>query len=143
MNWEDSKNYLNEQYKAGIEKETLDRINEFFKDYDKDNYKLIKKEYLAAALRRFIFRYLLEKRADVEISETQLISQLARNDIWKPNLTVDQERFDSELYQLSLVLKVNQAYEYFNLLGGDKLDTNFEKYEQNSNEKEKIEEETI
>lgn len=143
MNWEDSKNYLNEQYKAGIEKETLDRINEFFKDYDKDNYKLIKKEYLAAALRRFIFRYLLEKRADVEISETQLISQLARNDIWKPNLTDDQERFDSELYQLSLVLKVNQAYEYFNLLGGDKLDTNFEKYEQNSNEKEKIEEETI
>ena len=143
MNWEDSKNYLNEQYKAGIEKETLDRIKEFFKDYDKDNYKLIKKEYLAAALRRFIFRYLLEKRADVEISETQLISQLARNDIWKPNLTVDQERFDSELYQLSLVLKVNQAYEYFNLLGGDKLDTNFEKYEQNSNEKEKIEEETI
>ena len=143
MNWEDSKNYLNEQYKAGIEKETLDRINEFFKDYDKDNYKLIKKEYLSAALRRFIFRYLLEKRADVEISETQLISQLARNDIWKPNLTDDQERFDSELYQLSLVLKVNQAYEYFNLLGGDKLDTNFEKYEQNSNEKEKIEEETI
>lgn len=143
MNWEDSKNYLNEQYKAGIEKETLDRIKEFFKDYDKDNYKLIKKEYLAAALRRFIFRYLLEKRADVEISETQLISQLARNDIWKPNLTDDQERFDSELYQLSLVLKVNQAYEYFNLLGGDKLDTNFEKYEQNSNEKEKIEEETI
>ena len=47
------------------------------------------------------------------------------------------------LYQLSLFLKVNQAYEYFNLLGGDKLDTNFEKYEQNSNEKEKIEEETI
>ena len=32
MNWEDSKNYLNEQYKAGIEKETLDRINEFSVD---------------------------------------------------------------------------------------------------------------
>lgn len=105
MNWEDSKNYLNEQYKAGIEKETLDRINEFFKDYDKDNYKLIKKEYLAAALRRFIFRYLLEKRADVEISETQLISQLARNDIWKPNLTDDQERFDSEFISIEFGFK--------------------------------------
>ena len=137
MNWEDSKNNLNEQYKAEIEKEKLDRINEFFKDYDKDNDKLIKKEYLASALRRFIFRYLSGKRADVDISETQqLIAQLARNDLWKLNLTDDQERFDSELYQLSFDLKVNQAYEYYNLLGGDKLDTNFEKCEQNSNEKE-------
>ena len=139
LNWEESKNNLNEQYKAEIEKEKLDKINEFFKDYDKDNDKLIKKEYLAAALRRFIFRYLSGKRSDVDISETQgLIAQLTRNDLWKLNLTDDQERFNSELYQLSFDLKVNQAYEYYNLLGGDKLDTNFEKCENDLKENNEI-----
>ena len=135
LNWEESKNNLNEQYKVEIEKEKLEQMNEFFKDYDRENEKLIKKEYLAAALRRFIFRYLSGKRADVDVNETQeLISQLTRNDLWKLNLTDDQDRFNSELFQLGFGLKVNQAYEYYNLLGGDKLDTNFEKIDNNINQ---------
>ena len=109
--WEESKNNLNEQYKAEIEKEKAEQINEFFKNYNIDNDKLIKKEYLAAAIRRFISRYLSGKRADVDVNESQdLISQLTRNDLWKLNLTDDQDRFNSDLYQLSFGLKVNQAY---------------------------------
>jgi len=132
--WEETKNNLNEQYKAEIVKEKADEINEFFKNYNKDNDKLIKKEYLAAAIRRFISRYLSGKRADVDINETQdLIVQLSRNDLWKLNLTDDQDRFNSDLFQLSFGLKVNQAYEYYELLGGDKLDTNFEANQNENN----------
>ena len=134
LSWEETKNNLNEQYKAEIEKEKEDEINEFFKNYNKDNDKLIQKEYLAAAIRRFISRYLSGKRADVDINEAQdLIVQLTRNDLWKLNLTDDQDRFNSELYPLSFGLKVNQAFKYYELLGGDKLDTNFERNEINEN----------
>ena len=86
---------------------------------------------MAAAIRRFISRYLSGKRADFDISETQDLSvQLTRNDLRKLNLTDEQDRFNSELYQL-FRLKVNQAYKYYELLGGDKLDTNFERNEIN------------
>lgn len=135
--WEESKNNLNEQYKAEIEKEKAEQINEFFKNYNIDNDKLIKKEYLAAAIRRFISRYLSGKRADVDVNESQdLISQLTRNDLWKLNLTDDQDRFNSDLYQLSFGLKVNQAYQYYELLGGDQIDTNFETNQNENNTRE-------
>ena len=139
--WEESKNNLNEQYKTKIPPEKIEIINEFFNNYNKENDKLIKKEYLAAAIRRFISRYLSGKRADVDINESQdLLIQLARNDLWKFNLTDDQDRFSSELYQLGFELKVEHAYEYYELLGGDKLDTNFERNEQPESKQNEINE---
>lgn len=92
---------------------------------------------MAAAIRRFISRYLSGKRADVDVNESQdLISQLTRNDLWKLNLTDDQDRFNSDLYQLSFGLKVNQAYQYYELLGGDQIDTNFETNQNENNIRE-------
>ena len=77
---------------------------------------------MASALRRLISRYLAGKRGDTDIKEDQeLIQQIGRNDLWEKNI-IEVEDFQTEIYSLTFNLKVSQAYEYLEILGGDSLD---------------------
>ena len=119
--WKETKENINEQYKEKIENNKKIEINAFFKNYN-ENKKLIKKKDLASALRRLISRYLAGKRGDTDIKEDQeLIQQMTRNDLWEKNI-IDVEDFQTEIYSLTFNLKVSQAYEYLEILGGDSLD---------------------
>ena len=119
--WKETKENINEQYKEKIENNKKVEINSFFKNYN-EKEKLIKKKDLASALRRLISRYLAGKRGDTDIKEDQeLIQQITRNDLWEKNI-IDVEDFQTEIYSLTFNLKVSQAYEYLEILGGDSLD---------------------
>ena len=118
--WKEMKETLNNQYQDNIDNNKRMEIIQFFKDYNKNNDKLITKSDLAAALRRFISRYLAGKRGDTDIDEKQkLIGHIIRNDLWELNIIKNEEKFQNEIYSLTFDLKVSQAYEFYKVLGED------------------------
>ena len=118
--WKETKENINEQYKEKIDNNKRLEIIKFFQNYNNNNDKLITKKNLAAAIRRFISRYLGGKRGDSDINENQeLIGQIIRYDLWELNIIKNEEKFQSEIYSLNFDLKVSQAYEFYKILDED------------------------
>ena len=116
------KENINEQYKEKIDENKKKEIVNYFKEYNYNNDKLISKNDLAGAIRRFISRYLVGKRGDTEIDEKQkLIQQITRNDLWELYIVKNENIFQSEIYSLCFDLNVSQAYEFYEILGEDEL----------------------
>ena len=73
---------------------------------------------LAAAVRRFISRYLVGKRQDIDIDETRDLSfELTRYDLWSEKIVkLDnfEESITNKLYEFKL--KVGQAYDFYQII---------------------------
>ena len=124
---------LQNEYRAEIPFKITQKIKQ--KLFEQRNpYDKITIGDLAAAVRRFISRYLVGKRQDIDIDEKRdLAFELTRNDLWEEKI-VKLEKFD-ELISIQLNefnLKVGQAYSFYQIIAGeDKI--GIPNYEINSN----------
>ena len=124
---------LQNEYRAEIPFKITQKIKQ--KLFEQRNpYDKITIGDLASAVRRFISRYLVGKRQDIDIDEKRdLAFELTRNDLWEEKI-VKLEKFD-ELISIQLNefnLKVGQAYSFYQIIAGeDKI--GIPNYEINSN----------
>ena len=124
---------LQNEYRVQIPFEKIQLIREklFGQKNPYDKYSL---GDLAAAVRRFITRYLVGKRQDIDIAETRDLSfELTRNDLWSEKIAKLDNLEELISIQLSeFNLKVGQAYAFYQIIAEeDKIGIN--NYEINKN----------
>ncbi len=125
--WESLKENLVGDYLQKIDPVWAGKIIKHFNNIEKNQDKIIKRIIFCTALRRFISRYLTGKRGENEINENNtLLNEIVRPELWKPLFT-ELDNFETEIAEIMSVmtdeydgtLKVGQAFELYNLLGGD------------------------
>ena len=122
---------LRDYYKKPIEEEKSKNILKLFED---KTFKVITKVHLASACRKLISRYLVSTRDDTDYSENnKLVLYLDRDEVWtelwkeKDKLNEEEKNMEEEKFKEDLEilrkeeLILGQAYELYNLLGGDKI----------------------
>ena len=135
---------LQPEYKKEIDKKVIEDIkNKFQIKIEKD--KLPWKE-LAAAIRRFISRYLVGERQTTDIDESlELAFQLTRRDLWG-EICGKLENLESLIFGKinEFKLKVGQAFNLYEIIGEEDKNTikNIEKVDEVKKE-EKTNEENI
>ena len=120
--YEDFKNNTDDDYKKNLSEEKVKSINNYFTEKEKENGYLITKIVLSGAVRKFISRILTGKRDDLEINpDFELFSYLEyKEDIWNSEV-FNNNHFSDEISQLSsLDIHVNNAINFYDVLGGDK-----------------------
>ena len=125
--WDSFKENLVGDYLLKIDDVWGKKILKYFNEIDKNPGKIIKKDIFCSAIRRFISRYLTGKRGENEINENNtLLNEILRPELWKPFFT-ESDSFEIEIGEMMSILtdefegslKVGQALELYNLLGGD------------------------
>jgi len=125
--WDSFKENLVGDYLQKIDDVWGKKIQKYFNDIDKNPGKIIKKNIFCSAIRRFISRYLTGKRGENEINENNtLVNEILRPELWKPFFT-ESDSFEMEIGEIMSILthefegslKVGQALELYDLLGGD------------------------
>ena len=125
--WDSYKDNLVGDYLQKIDDVWGKKIIGHFNKFQYNPGKIIRKSTFCTALRRFISRYLTGKRGEHEINENNtLANEILRPELWKPFFT-ESESFELEMAEIMSVmtdefdgtLKVGQALELYNLLGGD------------------------
>ena len=125
--WDSFKENLVGDYLQKIDDVWGKQIKKYFNDIDKNPGKIIKKDIFCCAIRRFISRYLTGKRGENEINENNtLLNEILRPELWKPFFT-ESDSFEMEIGEIMSILthefegslKVGQALELYDLLGGD------------------------
>ena len=125
--WDSFKENLVGDYLQKIDEAWGNKIKTYFDNIKNNTNKIIKAIDLCTALRRFISRYLTGKRGENEINENNtLLNEILRPELWKPFFT-ESDSFEIEISEIMSVmtdqydgsLKVGQALELYNLLGGD------------------------
>ena len=125
--WDSYKENLVGDYLQKIDAAWGKKIIDYFNSVQYNPGKIIKRITFNTALRRFISRYLAGKRGENEINENNtLANEILRPELWKPFFT-ESESFEVEIAEIMSVmtdefdgsLKVGQALELYNLLGGD------------------------
>ena len=125
--WDSFKENLVGDYLQKIDDVWGKKIKKYFDDIEKNPGKIIKKDNFCCALRRFISRYLTGKRGENEINENNtLLNEIIRPELWKPYFT-ESDSFETEIAEIMSImtdqydgsLKVGQALELYNILGGD------------------------
>ena len=112
-----SKN-LKDDYKIDLEKSTIEKINNYFKNgYEKK----IGKINLASACRKLISRYLISSRSDNDINPENLLSlYLDKPDLWDLEIMKEPDIFELELNEIKeFKIKVNQAFKLCILLDSE------------------------
>ena len=131
--WEQIKENLIDKFKKQINDDKQKLIDNYFKT---NNF--FKRTELASSIRKFISRYLIGNRNQSEINEDKMLfDYLNRIDLWERN--IKEPNFDKNYLFLSeLKITVGEAYNFYDILGGDKqsLDLNVE--ENKANRKNKI-----
>ena len=111
---------VNEEYKKKIEKSETNKILNYFENGEK---KLIDKMLLATTVRRLISRFLSGKRGENEIKEDEnlLYFLQAKEEFWNKEIFNNPE-FDNEFENMisAFEVKVNEAIDFYEVLGGDK-----------------------
>ena len=136
---------VSDDYKKEIEREQIEKINEYF---SQENNKLIKKILLASKVRKFISRFLSGKRGENEIKEDENLLYFiqVKEEFWEKEI-FNNPKFDEEFENMvnAFDIKVNQSISFYNVLGGDKEllgDKNeFEDKDDNEEKDEEINEE--
>jgi hypothetical protein len=112
---------LQQEYKKEIPKELQEKIKEKLLKSEKNaenNEFVITVSQLAAAIRRFISRYLAGKRESVDIDDKRdLVFDLTRIDLWEEKIgRLDnlEELLFSQIGEFKLV--AGQAYEFYKLI---------------------------
>ena len=125
--WDSFKENLVGDYLQKIDDVWGKKIKAYFVNKENDDGKIIKRIIFCTALRRFISRYLTGKRGENEINENNtLLNEILRPELWKPYFT-ESDSFEIEIAEMMNImtdqydgsLKVGQALELYNLLGGD------------------------
>ena len=123
---------LQPEYKIEIDKKVIEDIEKKFQ-IKVENDDLPWKE-LAAAIRRFISRYLVGERQTTDIDESlELAFQLTRRDLWG-EICGKLENFESLIFGKinEFKLKVGQAFNLYEIIGEEDKNTikNIEKVEE-------------
>ena len=110
-------NTLNQEYREEIPNDLKIKIKEKLLKSNEEN-EIIKVNQIAAAVRRYMSRYLVGKRDDVELNEKrELIYDLSRIDLWEEKIgkleNLD-ELLSSKLYEFKI--KIGQVYEFYKLI---------------------------
>ena len=107
---------LQPEYKKSINDETKEKIKKKLFNEENQNYSI---KDLAAALRRFISRYLAGTRQEVEIDEKRVLYfELTRLDLWEEKfgkLDNLEELIANQLEEFQL--KVGQAFALYEIIG--------------------------
>ena len=114
------KKNIDPHYKSeqGINKEKIEKIEKYFNDGNA----FINKVFLATAIRRFISRYLVGLREDMQTNCTNpLFSYLEiKEDCWDFELTRNKNLFTSSIEEFKKSdISVNEGLKLYELLGGD------------------------
>ena len=124
---------LQPEYKCEIKKDIIEKIKEKLLKHRND-IEIYTIRDLAAAVRRFISRYLVGKRQTIDIDEKRdLAFELSRNDLWNEKIG-KIENLDNLISNKigEFNLKVGQAYAFYQIIANeDKIDFNFD--ENNNN----------
>ena len=109
---------LREFYKKKIDENQSKQILELFNN---KLFKLITKETLAVACRRFISRYLVSQRDDIEYDEKKpLHAYLNRYEFWPEEFVKEEEILEQDIEILGKTnLIVGQIYELYKLMDFD------------------------
>ena len=93
--WDKIKENLPDCYLIDINQNIKNKIDQFF---DGKNAKIINRQNLATALRRFVSRYLSGKRGENEIKESNNFKYyLCKEELWEQKNILDNPEFDNEL----------------------------------------------
>ena len=120
LNWEEIKKYILIVYKLEIPEDTKTKIIKYF-ETNKHKEKLINKNNITSAIRKFISRYLSGTRQEFDIKyDSELKLYLFIADLWPKNIE-DNENFDTELYEIfhENNIFVENAFDLYNKLEGD------------------------
>ena len=115
--FEDLAETIQPEYKKEIpEEKKKEIINKLIKNYDNKLYTL---KDLAAAVRRYISRYLAGKLQTTDVDEKlDLPFQLTRTDLWDEKIGNDDNLMEVVVGQLNdFKLVVGQAYAFYELIG--------------------------
>ena len=114
-------NTLDVSYKKDIEKPLKEEIKSKLYGHKKNEIYTVSQ--LAAALRRFISRYLVGERQSFDIDEkSNLTDHLSRIDLWEENIgKLDDLNVILSLELDEFKLKVGQAYNFYQLLADSDL----------------------
>ena len=117
--WKEIKKNIGYDYELNITEELKIKIKKYFED-NKNEEKLINKNNITSALRKFISRILANRRQEQNIrNDRQLILYIRRSDLWKNNIE-ENENFDIEIMEiLTKDIIVGQTYDLYNILEGD------------------------
>ena len=112
----------NEEYKIDIQQEEINKINIYFNN---NHGKLVSKMLILPAVRKFISRFLGGKREEKEIKENEnlLYFLQSKEEFWSKDIFHNPE-FDLEFENMlnSFSVNVNQAINFYEVLGGNKLE---------------------
>ena len=113
---------VNEEYKIDIQQEEINKINQYFNN---NHEILISKMLILPAVRKFISRFLSGKREEKEIKESENLLYFLRSkeDFW-PKDIFHNPKFDVEFENMlnSFSINVNKAINFYEVLGGNKLE---------------------
>ena len=113
---------VNEEYKIDIKQEEINKINIYFNN---NHGKLISKMLILPAVRKFISRFLGGKREEKEIKEFENLLYFfqSKEEFWSKDIFHNPE-FDLEFENMlnSFSVNVNQAINFYEVLGGNKLE---------------------
>ena len=111
--------YLQMEYQNELFFKQQKNIINLLLNNENDNYYLYSKNDLAAAVRRFISRYLVGKVLTTDIKiDRELAFELSRGDLWDEKIRKNDNLSEIIENQISeLKLTVDQAYEFYELIG--------------------------
>ena len=117
LSFKELKNMLQPEYKKPIDEKIIKEIIKQFEQ--KEENKIISWKVLAAAVRRFISRYLVGNRQDTEVNENmELAIQLSRIDLWEEKIGKlgNLEELIAEKIS-KFKIKVGEALSFYNIIG--------------------------
>ena len=114
------KNELIKYCSKELSQKNKDDLDAFYKDE-----KLITKEVLLAAIRRYLTRYLIreeDKEKNIKENERNFIKFLYIEDLWDNRINSNENQKESELKIIeNMKLSINQIISVYDHLGGDNL----------------------
>ena len=114
------KSELSKYCSKELSQKNKDDLDEFYKDE-----KLITKEVLLNAIRRFLTRYLLieeDKEKNIKENERNFIKFLYIEDLWDNEINSDENQKESELKKIeNMKISINQIISVYDHYGGDNI----------------------
>ena len=118
----DIKDNLKDEYKTQLNQEQKDKIKKYFTFMHKDE--IITKKEIAAAVRRFIMRYLLKDNNKKIVHNLKLYQCLERKYLWDNRIfsIIEKEKKDFNILIKEYIgqfsfLEVGHCFEFYNIIG--------------------------
>ena len=136
---------INDKYKIDFDKTKEEKINNYFEKEHKD--KIITKNEIAIALRRFILKIILDEKKEDKISSISLYKNLYRKDLWNFKIFEvykDENDFKQRIkeYLEKFSLETNDCLAFYNIIGKNELDK-LEKDKQNYGSVEEVKQDNL